>query len=198
MSIECIWRMKELTLTVPQVPWFLKTVKFFSVVASIPGRKSSGMSSERSWNFKSPFGSSLAVISRKALDGLIIVPSSPVSIPATKLMSAQEQLHTSFTHQLILRNNCEESPHVRGTERLRNGTYQCCLKAPSRMKTSSLLISLNCLGSNDITHLGSLNRFFFASKVCWWSSGNFTCCIYKANFEWLVLLSYSILPWSQS
>ena len=162
MSIECIWRMKELTLTVPQVPWFLRTVKFFLVVASIPGRKSSGMSSERSWNFKSPFGSSLAVISRKALDGLIIVPSSPVSIPATKLMSAQEQLHTSFTHQLILWNNCEESPHVRRTERLRNGTYQCCLKAPSRMKTSSLLTSLNCLGSiNDITHLGSLNRFFF-------------------------------------
>lgn len=95
-SIECIWGMKELTLTVPQVPWFLKTVKFFLVVASIPGRKSSGMSSERSWNFKSPFGSSLAVISRKALDGLIIVPSSPVSIPTTKLMSAQETTAHKF------------------------------------------------------------------------------------------------------
>ena len=99
MSIESIWRMKELTLTVPQVPWFLKTVKFFLVVASIPGRKSSGMSSERSWNFKSPFGSSLAVISRKALDGLIIVPSSPVSIPATKcLLSKQQQQITFQSH----------------------------------------------------------------------------------------------------
>ena len=121
MSIECIWRMKELTLTVPQVPWFLKTVKFFLVVASIPGRKSSGMSSERSWNFKSPFGSSLAVISRKALDGLIIVPSSPVSIPATKLMSAQEttahKFHSStyFMKQLWGEPTC--SRHWETSER---------------------------------------------------------------------------------
>ena len=39
------------------------------------------MSTDLSANFNSPFGSSLAVIVRKAFDGLLMIPSRPVWIP---------------------------------------------------------------------------------------------------------------------
>lgn len=39
------------------------------------------MSTDLSANFNSPFGSLLAVIVRKALDGLLMIPSRPVWIP---------------------------------------------------------------------------------------------------------------------
>ena len=47
----------------------------------MPVLKSSGMSTDLSANFNSPFGSSLAVIVRKAFDGLPMIPSSPVWTP---------------------------------------------------------------------------------------------------------------------
>ena len=56
-------------------------MRFLVVVASIPGLKSSGMSTDLSANFNSPFGSSLAVIVTKAFDGLLMIPSRPVWIP---------------------------------------------------------------------------------------------------------------------
>lgn len=85
-----------LTLTVPQEPWFLKTVTFLVAVDSIPGSKSSGMSTDLSANLNNPFGSSLAVIVRKAFDGLLILPSSPVWIPRNDEVSNVKWLHRLF------------------------------------------------------------------------------------------------------